>query len=117
MILHCMKKKTWEEVKSKKYYGEECIASEGFIHCSPVGYMWRVAPNFKDVIDELVLLCIDTDKLEPEVRWEDGDDCGRSYPHVYGLINLDAIIKVLPYLKDENGNWIKNEELSMYPDE
>lgn len=73
--------------------------------------MWRVAPNFKILIDILVLLCIDTDKLESEVRWEDLDNCGRSYPHVYGLFNLNAVVTVLPYLKDENGTWTKNDEL------
>jgi len=111
MILHCMRKETWEEIKTNKYFGEKNIATEGFIHCSPVKYMWRIAPNFKDVFDELVLLCIDTDRLEAEIRWEDGDNCGRSYPHIYGLINLDAVTAVLPYLKDTKGNWIKNDEL------
>jgi len=116
VILHCMKKETWEKVKDNKYFGEKSLELEGFVHCSPVEYMWRVAPNFKDVTDELVLLCIDTDKLKSEVRWEDGDKCGRSYPHVYGLINTDAVTKVLPYLKDENGNWIKNDELKHIQD-
>lgn len=115
MILHCMKKENWKEVKNKRYFGEKNIELEGFIHCSPVEYMWRVAPNFKDTSDELVLLCIDTEKLESEIRWEDGDNCGRSYPHVYGLINLDAVTAVLPYLKDENGVWIKNNELEDIP--
>lgn len=59
---------------------------------------------------------IDTDKLEVEVRWEDGDDSGGSYPHIYGLINLDAVTAVLPYLRDENGMWIKNDELDSIPD-
>lgn len=116
MILHCMKRETWEEIKDKKYFGEESIELEGFIHCSPVEYMWRVTPNFKNLTDELVILCIDTNKLESEVRWEDGDNCGRNYPHVYGLINLDAVILVLPYLKDKNGNWVKNDELKNVPD-
>lgn len=111
MILHCMKKEAWEKAKDKKCFGERNIELEGFIHCSPVEYMWRVAPNFINLTDELVLLCIDTDKLEVEVRWEDGDNCGRSYPHIYGLINIDAVTRVLPYLRDENGTWIKNDEL------
>lgn len=106
-----MKKNTWEEVKDNKYFGKENIKLEGFIHCSPVEYMWRVTPNFKNIRDELVILCIDTNKLEAEVKWEDGDNCGRYYPHVYGLINLNAVTAVLPYLRDKDGNWIKNDEL------
>jgi uncharacterized protein (DUF952 family) len=117
IILHCIKKETWEEAKNKKYFGEKNIAADGFIHCSPVKYMWRVAPNFKNVMDEMVLLCIDMERLGSEVRWEDGDHCGRFYPHVYGLINLDAVTAVLPYLKDTEGNWIKNDELMGVADE
>ena len=38
-----------------------------------------------------------------ELRYEDGDNCGREYPHVYGLINNNAVITVLPYLRDKDG--------------
>ena len=44
------------------------------------------------------------------MRYEDGDNCGRYYPHIYGLVNNDAVIKVLPFLKDKDGNYIKNAE-------
>ncbi|WP_105616426.1 DUF952 domain-containing protein [Vallitalea okinawensis] len=110
VILHCMKKEKWNEVKRNPEFGEKNLQIEGFIHCSSVEYFWRVAPNFTNIKDDLVLLCIDTDKLKAEIRWEDGDNCGREYPHIYGLINTNSVIKVLPYNKDIRGNWIKNEE-------
>ena len=111
MILHCMNRATWEERKHKRAWGNRNIQADGFIHCSTVEYFWRVAPNFKDVKDEMVLICIDENKLNAEIRHEDADNCGRFYPHVYGLINNDAVIAVLPFRKDENGNYIKNQEL------
>lgn len=116
MILHCMKKTTWEERKHKLAWGNRNIQADGFIHCSTAEYFWRVAPNFKDIEEELVLLCIDESKLKAEVRYEDGDNCGRFYPHVYGLINNDAVIAVLPFIKDTNGNYIKNRELAHIED-
>lgn len=36
MILHCMGKKTLEEVKNNNYFGEKNVELEGFIHCCPV---------------------------------------------------------------------------------
>lgn len=111
MILHCMKKETWQERKNKQFWGKRNIEAEGFIHCSTVEYFWRVAPNFKEINEELLLLCIDESKLKSEVRYEDGDNCGRFYPHVYGLINNDAVIAVLPFLRNENGDYVKNPEL------
>lgn len=109
MILHCMKKSTWQERKEKEFWGHRNIKKDGFIHCSTVEYFWRVVPNFSDVSDELVIVCIDENKLTSEIRFEDNDHCGRCYPHVYGLINNDAVLQVLPFLKDDQGNYIKNE--------
>ena len=112
MILHCMKKTSWEERKEKEYWGKRNIEEEGCIHCSTVEYFWRVAPNFIDIKEELVLVCIDENKLKSELRYEDGDNCGRKYPHIYGLINNDAVIQVLPFLKNENGTYKKNPEFA-----
>ena len=116
MILHCMKKSTWNERKTKEYWGQRNIDAEGFLHCSTVEYFWRVAPNFDEVEDELVIVCLDEEKIKSEVRYEDGDNCGRAYPHVYGLINNSAVIKVLPFLRDENGKYVKNNEFAEYED-
>ncbi len=43
-------------------------------------------------------------------------NCGRFYPYVYGLINNDAVMAVLPFIKDEHGNYIKNGELAHIED-
>ena len=112
MILHCMKKAEWNLLKDQRAWGLRQIEAEGFIHCSTVEYFWRVAPNFKDVKEEMVLVCIDESKLRSEVRYEDGDNCGRAYPHVYGPVNNDAVVMVLPFLRDESGNYIRNPEFA-----
>jgi uncharacterized protein (DUF952 family) len=116
MILHCLKNDTWEKVKDSASYSSESLHREGFIHCSPVEYFHRVAPNFKDVEDDLILLLLDEEKIESEVRWEDPENLGRAYPHIYGPLNLSAVVGVLPFLRDQNGNFVKNEELKIYPD-
>ena len=112
-----MKKSTWEERKDKAFWGRRNIASGGFIHCSSIEYFWRVAPNFKSVQEDLMLVCIDESKLDAEVRYEDDGGYGRVYPHIYGLVNRDAVVQVLPFLKDADGNFIKNPEFVGVPDE
>lgn len=109
VILHCMRRATWEERKHRDCWGRRDIAAGGFIHCSTVEYFWRVAPNFRDVREDMVR--IDEARLGAEVRYEDMDDCGREYPHVYGLINNDAVVGVLPFLRDGDGAYVKNPEL------
>ena len=111
-----MKKSTWLERKHKPLWGQRNIDKDGFIHCSTVEFFWRVAPNFNDVSEELVIVCIDESKLSSVVKFEDHDGCGRLYPHVHGLINNDAVIEVLPFLRDEQGRYIKNKEFDQIQD-
>lgn len=111
MILHCMDKCIWEERKDKVTWGKRNIEADGFIHCSEPEFFWRLVPYFEGMKKKLVILCIDEKKLVSEVRYETGDDSGICYPHVYGMINNDAVITVLPFLTDEKGTYIKNNEL------
>ena len=116
MILHIMNSSTWEERKNKEFWGKRNIDAEGFIHCSQPEYFWRVAPNFDGTTEEFIILCIDETKLFAKVKYEDGDNCGRSYPHVYGMINNSAVTAVLPFLRGENGKLVKNQELEIFED-
>ena len=110
MILHCMKKSIWEERKNKEYWGQRNLDTEGFLHCSTIGYFWRIVWLFEEEQDEFVIVCIDEEKLESEVRYEDGDNCGRAYPHIYGLVNKSAVVDTLSFLRDESGKYVKNPE-------
>lgn len=111
LILHCIKKELYEAMKDEAYVGKILLESNDFIHCSSIEYFWRVSPHFDNVDEELVLLLIDTELLDAPVKWEDLENCGREYPHIYGLIKQSAIKQVLPYLKNEDNSWKKNEEL------
>lgn len=114
MILHCLKKEIWQALQGQNDYEADSLAREGFIHCSSPWQFWRVALHFCGRGDSFVLLCLDVKKLQAPVRYEDGGD-GRLYPHLYGPLNLDAVVRVLPFLEDEAGNWIKNKELEAWP--
>lgn len=111
IILHCMKKDLWDKRKDKDQWGHIDLERFGFIHCSTIENFDRVTPNWKDLDDELVTLCIDTEKLQAPVRYEDLDGSGEKYPHIYGLVNREAVVRVLPYERDSQGSWIRNEEL------
>ena len=60
MIIHCMKKFTWEDRKEKEFWGNENLKAEGFIHCSTPELFWRIVPNFIGIDEELELVCIDS---------------------------------------------------------
>ncbi|MFI3214035.1 MAG: DUF952 domain-containing protein [Eubacteriales bacterium] len=111
IILHTLTKEIWNEYIKEEYYGKTYIEKCGFIHCSDIDTYKNVAPNFKNETKEMVLLLIDTEKVEAEILWEDLDNCGRKYPHIYGLLNTNSIIGVLPHLWSEDMVWVMNDEL------
>ena len=74
--------------------------------------MHKAAWMFVEIPEPLVLLCIDTSKVQAKIKWGNGGST--DYPHIYGLLNLDSIVNVLPFLKDDNNNFVLNKELGQY---
>jgi len=77
-----------------------------FIHASRHDQVAMVA-NFvyDDVPGPLNLLVIDTERLISALCDEDLDGIGISFPHIYGPLNLDAVVDVRPYQRGPDGRW------------
>lgn len=102
IILHITKHEQWEEAKlNKKYYGDT-LESEGFIHCSTSEQVIKVANSFFRSQTALVLLCLDSEAVEAEIRYE-GLDEGERFPHIYGALNINAVVQVLDFPPGEDG--------------
>lgn len=74
------------------------LPEEGFIHCSR-GDQWPTVRErfYADVAEPLLLLQIDTDRLDVPVVVEPGEPgSSETFPHVYGPIPLDAVVKAMP---------------------
>jgi len=114
IIVHALPKTEWQTAKVRGTYGEDSLKKFGFIHCSPIDYIADVAnERFKNVRG-LVLICIDDQKVKAEIQWEDHDGFGRFYPHIYGLLNFDAIVDVIPFEPDRDGNYYETEEFEAF---
>ena len=100
-ILHLADRAAWEAARtSGTPYAmstrDLTLEQEGFIHCSAdeaqeSGDLDRF---YRGIEDTLVLLVIDPEKLDAEVRYEPAD--GLLFPHVYGPIPIEAVIEVRP---------------------
>ncbi|MBN1436719.1 MAG: DUF952 domain-containing protein [Sedimentisphaerales bacterium] len=105
MILHITKRSEWEEAVLAGEYGAASLNAEGFIHCSKAEQVVRVA-NFLFAGQEgLVLLCIDEEKLTAEVRYENLEGGEELFPHVYGSVNLDAVVDVVGFPTEADGRF------------
>lgn len=53
----------------------------------------------------LVLLAIDQRLLDSEIRWEEPQPTVEAFPHIYGPVNLDAVIAVERFDPGEDGDF------------
>lgn len=98
----------------KGIYKHESLFDEGFIHCSEIDQIIPVANyNFKGQSD-LVLLCIENDKVRSEIRYEDLYSSGVNYPHIYGPLNTNAVIDVIEFDCEQDGTFKLPEKAKKY---
>jgi len=84
-------------------YRSKSLDQEGFIHCSQPEQILEVANRYYQGTPDTVLLWIIPDRLTSEIRWESTD--GAQFPHIYGPINLDALISITDLKPDVDGTY------------
>lgn len=113
MIFHITSRRAWDEAQERGNYHAESLATEGFIHCSTVSQILPVAENFYKGQHGLVLLAIEPTLLSSDLKWEppsggtppQGVPKDDLFPHIYGSINLDAIVNVVDLDEDPQGKF------------
>jgi uncharacterized protein (DUF952 family) len=100
-ILHITTRPDWQAALEAGSYRADSLDSEGFIHCSTSEQIAATANRFYAGQSDLLLLHIDPELLAAELRWEPAD--GQDFPHIYGLINLDAVVGVESFGPDGDG--------------
>ena len=94
MIYHVTDKGSWEQALDAGFYEAPSLHSEGFIHASLLEQVAGVLERYYKNKTELVLLHIDELKLVPELKYELAPKVNEIFPHVFGPVNMDAIINV-----------------------
>ena len=102
---HLAPRDVWQAQASATEYLPEAYEVDGFIHCTDgeaevinVGNRY-----YQGDTRDYVVLTIDRDRVRAPVRYEDP---GRIYPHIYGPLNLDAVIEIRPARRDPDGRFI-----------
>ena len=120
MILHITTHTAWKKAKIKGEYSAPSLKSEGFIHCSMLKQAVDTANIFFRGQNGLVLLCMDENKLKSECKFEDptggghhDPTVGNLFPHIYGPINISAVIRVVDFPTNESGFFILPKEIIM----
>ena len=101
LIFHITHKDQWQQALQKGFYRCDSLESEGFIHCSRREQVVWVANSFYRA-QALVLLCIDSAVVQAKIKHETVEP-GEQFPHIYGVLNLNAVVDILNFAPGKNG--------------
>ena len=109
-IYHITTRAAWIDATRTGSYRAPSLDSEDFIHCSTAAQVLPVARQYYRGETGLVLLVIDTRRLAAEVKWEqsappEGVAQGTAFPHVYGPVELEAVVQSLDFEPDADGEF------------
>lgn len=94
IVYHVTTKDEWKQAVQQGFYEAPSLKSEGFIHCSESQQVAGVLQRYYSGKTDLLKLVIDTDKLTSRLQYDVAPSINELFPHVYGPINLDAVIAV-----------------------
>lgn len=104
MIYHMAPAAGWAAAQRDGVYTADSLAGEGFIHFSTREQLLRVAERFYRGQPGLVLLAVDPARLAAELRYEESEP-GEHFPHLYGPLNLAAVVAVYPFAPEPDGSF------------
>ena len=118
-IFHIAVESDWDAAKRRGLYVVPSLDHEGFIHCSTSEQVIDTANAFFSGRRDLVLLFVDDQRTTAEVRHEPSVDAQHGgtehggtergeaelFPHLYGPLNLDAVVAVEPLRPGSDGTF------------
>jgi uncharacterized protein (DUF952 family) len=105
IIYHITTCSDWEQARLIGQYTAPSLAEEGFIHASTGEQVAGTANLFFKGQHGLLVLEIEIERLQPEVCFDSVQILGEEqfFPHIYGPINLDAVINIMDFSPKPDG--------------
>ena len=113
VVWHIATRADWEAGCAAGSYRPASLDRDGFIHCSTAAQVVGSADRYFRGRSDLVLLCIDESRVAGTLRYEPpavigsvaDQRTGERFPHLYGPLSLDAVIRVVPFPCREDGSF------------
>jgi len=116
IVYHMAPRARWAAQPSHQPYAGDTLATEGFIHCTaePTRLLHVANSFYREETGAWVILLVDTSQVTAPVRWEQAD--GHLFPHVYGPIELAAVVQVLDFPRTAAGAYQLPQALTQSSD-
>ncbi len=115
-IYHITEQEHWTAAQTAGEYVADSLKAQGFIHASTREQVVDTANLLYAGQAGLVLLCIDSGRLTAPLKREAASAAGHreealTFPHIYGPLNLDAVIEVIDFPSGADGHFDLPEAL------
>jgi uncharacterized protein (DUF952 family) len=110
IVAHITARTDWEKAQMAGAYEGDTLETEGFIHLCMPYQLLDIAKRNYDRQEGLVVMVIDTERVRSPLRYEPAD--GDHYPHLYGPLNMDAVLQVIDFSPNENGEFEMPDRLA-----
>jgi uncharacterized protein (DUF952 family) len=110
LLLHITRRDQWDRARFAGAYRGDTLDTEGFIHCATPEQVFRVANRLFRGQRNLVLLCIDSAKVQATIQY-DTVDSGERFPHIYGPLNTDAVTRTVILQPGQDGRFELPDDL------
>ena len=94
MIYHIVNQPSWQKAVEMGFYQAPSLATEGFIHACKKEQVAGVIERYYKNQFNLLVLHIDEKKLQVAPIFEMASSVNEVFPHIYGKINLDAVVDI-----------------------
>lgn len=103
-LYHITSKFDYIKAKDKGFYDFCALKTDGFIHLSLKEQVLNTANKYFKGQINLVVLEIDQAKLNEKLVFENSEGGGvDDFPHLYGPLNLNSIVRVVDLVESKDG--------------
>ena len=111
IIYHITRQIDWDNAQKADSYRADTLETQGFIHCSKQEQLIQTANSFYHGQSGLVLLCINSNLVKPEIRYENLERGEKLFPHIYGALNLNAVMADYRFEPQQDGSFILPDDI------
>jgi acetolactate synthase I/II/III large subunit len=105
LTYHLVAEETWATVAEGAEYAPASLATEGFVHCTDGVEGLRASGDryYRADPRSFLVATIDLGRLGDAWRY---DDAERRFPHIYRAIPRDAVVRVIPAPRADDGTFV-----------
>jgi uncharacterized protein (DUF952 family) len=112
ILVRITNKASWEHAKTLNVFHGE-FEDEGFVHLVKPEQVLKIANVSFAGRSDLLLLVLHRAKIYSSIHEADLYDTGELFPHLCGVLNLEAVMMVLDFPPAEDGSFKLPRRLTM----